>query len=87
MNNDKTYRRRTPYNRDEFHLERPEPRPEFDNLEDKWYDIEDEYRTKYSILTNDDVYYDQGRFVEMLERIGKKRGKTRQQIRREIENW
>ncbi len=87
ISNNKTHHRRTPYIRDEFHRETPVSRAACDHLEDKWYDIEDEYRTKYSELTNDDVYYDQGRFIEMLERIGKKRGKTRQQIRKEIENW
>ncbi len=57
------------------------------NLEDKWYDIKEEYRERFTDLTDEDVNYGDGRFEEMLERIGRKRGRSRREIQREIENW
>ena len=62
-------------------------RDEYDVLEDKWYEIEEEYRTQYSDLTDEDLYYEDGRFNEMLDNIGRRRGRTRNEIRTEIENW
>jgi hypothetical protein len=62
-------------------------RDEYDVLEDKWYEIEEEYRTQYSDLTDEDLYYEDGRFNEMLDNIGRRRGRTRSEIRTEIENW
>jgi hypothetical protein len=60
---------------------------EYDSLEEKWYAIEDEYRERYSDVTDDDVYYEGSRFDDMLANLGRRRGKTRHEIRTEIENW
>jgi hypothetical protein len=57
------------------------------DLEDKWYEIEDDYRERFTTLTDDDVYFEEGRFEDMLERIGRRRGKSQREIRSEIENW
>jgi len=60
---------------------------DYQNLEDKWYAIEDEYRARYADLTEDDVAVTSGSFHETVDRIGRRRGRTRREIRTEIENW
>jgi hypothetical protein len=60
---------------------------DYDGLEDKWFEIEDDYRNRYGDLTDEDVRVNRGRFDETLERISRRRGKSRREIRSEIENW
>jgi hypothetical protein len=60
---------------------------DYDDLESKWFEIERDYRNRYTDLTDDDVRVNQGRFDETLERISRKRGKSRREIRSEIESW
>jgi hypothetical protein len=56
-------------------------------LEEKWYGISKEYGNRYTSLTDEDLSYEPGRFGDMLDRIGDRRGKTRMEIREEIERW
>jgi hypothetical protein len=58
-----------------------------EDLEDKWYEIEDEYRNTYMNITDEDVEVDPGHFDRTMDRISRRRGKTRDEIRDEIENW
>lgn len=60
---------------------------EYDTLEDKWYEIQDEYRDRYPDVTDSDVYYGEDRFGSMLENLGRRRGRIRREIQAEIENW
>jgi uncharacterized protein YjbJ (UPF0337 family) len=60
---------------------------DYNKLEDKWYEIEGDYRNRYGDLTDEDVRVNSGRFDETLERISRRRGKSRREIRSEIENW
>lgn len=59
----------------------------YNKLEGKWHDIENAYRNRYANLTDEDVQYEDGRLVDMLDRIGSRRGVSRHEIRTEIENW
>lgn len=60
---------------------------DYTDLEDKWYKIEGDYRNRYADLTDEDVRVKSGRFDETLERISRRRSKSRREIRSEIENW
>ncbi len=56
-------------------------------LEDKWYEIEDEYRARYLAITDQDVDFEPGHFDRTLDRIARRMDKSRSEIRTEIENW
>lgn len=56
-------------------------------LEDRWYEIEDEYRDRYTDITDEDILVEPGRFDLTLDRIGRRRGLTISEVRSEIENW
>ncbi|MBU2905944.1 hypothetical protein KO529_14185 [Arenibacter algicola] len=58
-----------------------------EELEDKWYEIEQEYRERYSDITDEDVEIEPGRFDLTVKQIGNRIGKTPNEIRAEIENW
>ncbi|MDT7827584.1 hypothetical protein RQM65_02755 [Pricia sp. S334] len=60
---------------------------DYEDLEDQWYEIEDEYRTRYSDITDEDVKVEPGRFDRTVDRIARRRGKTPNEIRDEIDNW
>ncbi len=68
------------YHQDEVNLDA-------EDLEDKWYGIEDEYRERYPNLTDKDVTVEPNRFRQTLERIGRRRGKSYREILNEIQNW
>lgn len=59
----------------------------YEDLEDRWYEIEDEYRNLYPDITDADIYVEPGRFDRTLDRIGRRLGLTSSEIRSEIENW
>ena len=75
------------YNDDYNPAEDYDTQDEYDRLMDKWYGIEDEYRAEFSTITDDDVYFEDGEFDAMMDRVGRRRGKTRREIRDEIQNW
>ncbi|WP_373519513.1 hypothetical protein [Pricia sp.] len=60
---------------------------DYEDMEDKWYEIEEDYRNRYSDITDDDVKVEPGRFDRTMERIGRRRGKSPGEVRDEIENW
>lgn len=57
------------------------------SLEKRWYEIEDDYRSRHKDITDDDVQVEDGKFDDTINRIAKRRGKSSQEIRNEIENW
>jgi len=59
----------------------------YEDLEGRWYEIEDEYRNLYPDITDEDIRVEPGRFDRTLDRIGRRRGLTTREIRSEIENW
>ncbi|MBK5209672.1 MAG: hypothetical protein JJE44_09235 [Flavobacteriaceae bacterium] len=58
-----------------------------EDIEKKWNTIHEEYISKYAELRNEDLSYQKGGINGMFEKIGKKRGKTRIEIRREVSSW
>ena|SRR5690606_2400990 len=58
-----------------------------EDLEDAWFDIEDEFRIRYPTLTDGDVTVEPGRFQNTLDRMGHRLNRTPEEIRQEIESW
>src|SRR5690606_14349096 len=58
-----------------------------EDLEDAWFDIEDEFRIRYPTLTDGDVTVEPGRFQNTLDRMGQRLNRTLEEIRQEIESW
>ncbi len=58
-----------------------------EEIEDKWYGIEREYRRQYPDLTDEDVNVEPNCFRQTLARIGRRRKKTSEEILDEIKNW
>ena len=52
-----------------------------------WKEVRGKLKQKYAQLTDDDLMFDEGKEDEMLGRIQKRLGKTKEEIEREIENF
>jgi uncharacterized protein YjbJ (UPF0337 family) len=55
-------------------------------IEGNWNEIKGKLKQKYGELTDDDLAFAKGKEDEMYGRLQKKLGKTKDEIRREIEN-
>ena len=56
-------------------------------LESKWFDIENEYRQKYPEITDDDVEYQEGEFEYMTRCVAYRTNRSTEQVRLEIRRW
>lgn len=56
-------------------------------LEGKWKQVKGNFKQKYGKVTDDDATFAEGKFDEMLGRLEEKTGKTKSQLRTEIEEW
>lgn len=56
-----------------------------DQLEGKWKQIKGEFKQKYGELTDDDVTYREGKFDEMLGNLQEKTGKSKEELKDEID--
>lgn len=59
-----------------------------DNMElrGNWNQLKGKLKQKYAQLTDDDLYYEEGREDELLGRLQKKLGKTDREIRETLRN-
>lgn len=57
------------------------------DLEAKWFDIENDYREKYPMITDYDVEYEEGEFDYMTRCLAYRTHRSREQVRDEIRNW
>ena len=55
-------------------------------IEGNWNEIKGKLKQKYGDLTDDDLTFAKGKEDEMYGRLQKKLGKTKDEIKREIEN-
>jgi uncharacterized protein YjbJ (UPF0337 family) len=55
-------------------------------IEGNWNEIKGKLKQKYGELTDDDLTFAKGKEDEMFGRLQKKLGKSKEEIRREIEN-
>jgi uncharacterized protein YjbJ (UPF0337 family) len=51
-----------------------------------WNEVKGKLKQKYGQLTDDDVAFSEGKEDELLGRLQQKLGKTKEDLRREIEN-
>ncbi len=54
-------------------------------LKGNWNEIKGKLKSKYAKLTDDDLLYEEGKDDEMLGRLQQKLGRTKEEIRDEID--
>ncbi|HEY3902071.1 MAG TPA: CsbD family protein [Chthoniobacter sp.] len=57
------------------------------NLKGNWNEIKGKLKQKYGQLTDDDLTFAEGKEDEMLGRLQKRLGKSKEDVRREIEEF
>ena len=55
-------------------------------LKGNWNEIKGKMKQKYADLTDDDLKYTEGKSDELLGKLQKKTGKTKEELKREIES-
>ena len=55
------------------------------NIKGNWNELKGKLKQKYGELTDDDLTFAEGKDDEMLGRLQKKLGRTKEEIRKEIE--
>ncbi len=56
-------------------------------LKGNWNEVKGKLKQKYADLTDDDLTYIEGKDEELLGRLQKRLGRSRDEIRREIESY
>ncbi|HET8885680.1 MAG TPA: CsbD family protein [Salinimicrobium sp.] len=56
-----------------------------DLIEGKWKQVKGQFKQKYGDLTDDDMTYSEGKFDEMLGRLQEKTGRTKEDLKDEID--
>ena len=56
-------------------------------LKGSWNEVKGKLKQKYADLTDDDLTYVEGKDEELLGRLQKRLGRSRDEIRREIESY
>ena len=55
-------------------------------LKGSWNEVKGRLKQKYGQLTDDDLAFSEGKEDELLGRLQRKLGRTKEDLRREIEN-
>jgi uncharacterized protein YjbJ (UPF0337 family) len=55
-------------------------------MKGSWNEVKGKIKKKYAHLTNDDLLYEEGKDDELLGRLQRKIGKSREELRKWIEN-
>ena len=55
-------------------------------LEGKWNQVKGKFKQKYGEASDDDVTFSEGKFDEMLGRLQEKTGKSKEELKKEIES-
>ena len=53
----------------------------------KWNKVKGQIKQKYADLTDDDLTYVEGKSDELLGRLQDKTGRTKEQLKDEIDKW
>lgn len=53
-------------------------------LKGNWNEMKGKLKQKYSNLTDDDLTYEEGKEDELLGKLQKKTGKTREEVKKEL---
>ena len=57
------------------------------NLKGRWNEIKGKMKQKYGQLTDDDLTFAEGKEDEMLGRLQQRLGKSKEELRKEIEQF
>lgn len=58
-----------------------------DQFKGKWNQAKGKLKQKYADLTDDDLKYAEGKSDELLGRLQEKTGRTKEQLKEEIDKW
>ncbi|MBL3655461.1 CsbD family protein [Fulvivirga sediminis] len=53
-------------------------------LKGNWNEVKGKLKQKYGELTDDDLTFSEGKYDEMLGRVQKKTGKSKEELKKEI---
>jgi len=56
-------------------------------LKGNWNEIKGKLKQKYANLTDDDLTYVEGKEEELLGKLQKKLGKSRDEVKKELSKW
>ncbi len=56
-------------------------------IKGNWNEIKGKHKQKYGQLTDDDLTFAEGKEDELLGRLQQRLGKTKEEVRREIEDF
>jgi uncharacterized protein YjbJ (UPF0337 family) len=57
-----------------------------DNLKGRWNEVKGKLKQKYANLTDDDLTYVEGKEDELYGRLQQKMGKSKEELKREIDD-
>jgi len=58
-----------------------------DQAKGNWNELKGKLKQQYADLTDDDLLYEEGKEDELLGKIQKKIGKTREEVETEVNSW
>ncbi len=58
-----------------------------DQFKGKWNQVKGKMKQAYANLTDDDLKYAEGKSDELLGRLQEKTGKTKEQLKEQIDKW
>ncbi len=58
-----------------------------DQFKGKWNQVKGKMKQTYADLTDDDLKYAEGKSDELLGRLQEKTGKTKEQLKDQIDKW
>ncbi|SRX55639.1 CsbD family protein [Aequorivita sp. CIP111184] len=58
-----------------------------DQFKGKWKQVKGKFKQEYADLTDDDLMYAEGKSDELLGRLQEKTGKSKEQLKDQIDKW
>lgn len=58
-----------------------------DQFKGKWKQVKGKMKQEYADLSDDDLLYAEGKSDELLGRLQEKTGKTKEQLKDQIDKW
>ncbi len=58
-----------------------------DQFKGKWKQVKGKMKQEYADLSDDDLMYAEGKSDELLGRLQEKTGKTKEQLKDQIDKW